>query len=236
MKKYSLLWKAGCAIAIGVICLIAPPRQRINAQSQYGDSYSGPCDRLIGTMCNKVYQNNQTITTIDQTQTEEVCGYTKTCTPTPPVTLAFVQDLLQRSEKATESATALVYPNIFPDRLEILVIPSSGQEIRKVVTTIGKDKADQTVKEKIDETVLDLLNAIRDPSSEDYLPAAEKLYDWLIRPIESDLESAEIKTLVFVMSGSLRSVPISVLHDGKKFLVQKYALATVPSMGYQQLI
>jgi CHAT domain-containing protein len=187
-------------------------------------------------MCNPTGPKiNDPITKIDSDQTEEICGYTKTCTTTPPVTLAFVQDLLQKSEKATESVTALVYPHLFPDRLEILVVPASGQEIRKVITNIGKDKADQTLKEEIDATVFYLLNSIRDPSSEDYLPTAQKLYDWLIRPIESDLEAAEIKTLVFVMSGSLGSVPISVLHDGKKFLVQKYALATVPSMGLVNL-
>jgi len=251
MKKYSLIWKAGCAAVIGAICASAPPIQRTNAQYSYPShspspltpsivlptpTTTGPCDRITGTMCTHTSsQPSDQISTIDTKQTEEICNYTKTCTPTPTLTLAFVQELIQKSQQVTESKTALVYFNIFADRLEILVIPANGQEIRKIVNNIGKNKSDATVKEQIDGAVVELLNAIRDPSSEDYLPAAQSLYDWLIRPIESDLESAEIKTLVFVMDGSLRSIPISVLHDGKKFLVQKYAVATVPSMSLVNL-
>lgn len=59
---------------------------------------------------------------------------------------------------------------------------------------------------------------------------AQKLYDWIVRPFASDLDSAKIKTLVFIQDGILRSIPMAALHDGEKFLVQKYAIATTPSL------
>ncbi len=59
---------------------------------------------------------------------------------------------------------------------------------------------------------------------------AQKLYDWIVRPFASDLDSAQIKTLVFIQDGILRSVPMAALHDGAKFLVEKYAIATTPSL------
>lgn len=59
---------------------------------------------------------------------------------------------------------------------------------------------------------------------------AQEIYDWLIRPFANDLEQAHIKTLVFVQDGILRSVPMAALHDGKQFLIQKYAIATIPSL------
>lgn len=35
---------------------------------------------------------------------------------------------------------------------------------------------------------------------------------------------------MFIQDGILRTVPMAALHDGKKFLVQKYAIATSPSL------
>jgi CHAT domain-containing protein len=59
---------------------------------------------------------------------------------------------------------------------------------------------------------------------------AQKIYNWLIRPFVEDLERLQIKTLVFVQDGILRSIPMAALHDGKQFLIEKYALATTPSL------
>jgi len=60
---------------------------------------------------------------------------------------------------------------------------------------------------------------------------AEQVYDWLIRPFSQHLSNAEIRTLVFVNDGILRSVPMAALYDGEKFLVETYALATVPTLS-----
>jgi CHAT domain-containing protein len=60
---------------------------------------------------------------------------------------------------------------------------------------------------------------------------AQQLHAWLVEPFERDLEAAGIKTLVFVQDGILRTVPMAALHDGEKFLVQKYAIAAAPSLS-----
>ncbi|ESA34057.1 tetratricopeptide tpr-1 repeat-containing protein [Leptolyngbya sp. Heron Island J] len=57
---------------------------------------------------------------------------------------------------------------------------------------------------------------------------AQQLYDWLIRPFEADL--ANVETLVFVNDGLLRSVPMAALYDGSEFLIEKFAVATTPSL------
>lgn len=59
---------------------------------------------------------------------------------------------------------------------------------------------------------------------------AQPLYNWIIRPFAADLDALQIKTLVFIQDGILRSVPMAALHDGEKLLVQKYAIATTPSL------
>lgn len=58
---------------------------------------------------------------------------------------------------------------------------------------------------------------------------ARQLYDWLIQPFETEL--AGLNTLVFVQDGLLRSVPMAALHDGRQFLIEKYAIATAPSLS-----
>src|SRR5206468_8696938 len=62
-------------------------------------------------------------------------------------------------------------------------------------------------------------------------PHAQKLYDWLIRPIEPDLAAFSIDTLVFVPDGALRTIPMAALHDGKQFLIAKYAVGITPSLN-----
>jgi len=59
---------------------------------------------------------------------------------------------------------------------------------------------------------------------------AQQFYNWIVRPFASDLEANNVKTLVFIHDGILRSIPMAALHDGEKFLVQKYAIATTPSL------
>jgi CHAT domain-containing protein len=60
-----------------------------------------------------------------------------------------------------------------------------------------------------------------------YSPS-QQLYKWIIAPFEQDL--ANIETLVFVNDGLLRSVPMAALHDGQQFLIEKFAVATTPSL------
>jgi CHAT domain-containing protein len=59
---------------------------------------------------------------------------------------------------------------------------------------------------------------------------AQRLYDWLVRPLEPDLTALKIATLVYVPDGALRTIPMAALHDGAQFLISKYALATTPGL------
>lgn len=59
---------------------------------------------------------------------------------------------------------------------------------------------------------------------------SEQVYSWLVQPIEANLAQSKVKTLVFVLDGSLRNIPMSVLYDGKQYLIEKYALALNPGL------
>ncbi|WP_300637329.1 CHAT domain-containing protein [Mastigocoleus sp. MO_188.B34] len=61
---------------------------------------------------------------------------------------------------------------------------------------------------------------------------AAKLYQWFIAPFKNDLENNNIKTLVLIQDGILRTIPMAALFDSQneKYLIEEYALATTPSL------
>ena len=141
--------------------------------------------------------------------------------------IANIINELKRTSKITNSPTAVVYPVIFDDRIEILVISPSGKIFQKTNADISK--------QIILKVISDFRSNLRDASSQDYLGEAQKLNDWIFKPIETTLQSEKIGTIVFVMDGDLRVIPTATLHDGEKFLVEKYAIANVPSFSLARL-
>lgn len=66
----------------------------------------------------------------------------------------------------------------------------------------------------------------------DYLPLAKQVYSWLIAPLVDRLVATETKTLVFVLDGALRNVPMAVLYDEatEQHLIEQYAIALTPGL------
>ena len=82
--------------------------------------------------------------------------------------------------------------------------------------------------EKTIEKLYQSLNPVY--SNKRRLKLSQQIYDWLIKPAEAELGDSEIETLVFVLDGSLRSIPMSALYDGEQYLVEKYNVALTPGM------
>jgi len=120
------------------------------------------------------------------------------------------------------SQTAVVvYPILLPDRVELLVSLPSG--LKRVSVPVGIDRLTQEVRQ--------FRRLLEKRTTREYLPHAQQLYAWLIRPLEADFKAAGIETLVFVPDGPLRTIPMAALHDGKQFLINKYAMAITPGLN-----
>ncbi len=115
----------------------------------------------------------------------------------------------------------IVYPILLPDRTELLVSLRTG--LKRVTVPVGADRVTQEVRQ--------LRRKLEKRTTREFLPHAQQLYDWLIRPLEPDLDAARAETLVFVPDGALRTIPMAALHDGQRFLIAKYALATTPGLN-----
>jgi CHAT domain-containing protein len=122
---------------------------------------------------------------------------------------------------AIDRKAAVIYPIILPDRLEVILsLPNSP--LRHYATDLPQDQVESTVKQ--------LRRELITVFNQNFLPLSKTVYDWLIRPIEADLAQNQVKTLVFVLDGSLRNIPMAALHDGKQYLIEKYAIALTPGL------
>jgi CHAT domain-containing protein len=125
-----------------------------------------------------------------------------------------------------DQKAAFIYPIILEDRLQVIAkLP--GQSLKHHVNSVKRIE--------VEKTAIELRTKLfRRNSPEVVIEKATKVYEWLIESLEQDLEnSSQVKTLVFVLDGVLRNIPMSVLYDAKRqeYLMQKpYALALVPGL------
>jgi CHAT domain-containing protein len=82
-------------------------------------------------------------------------------------------------------------------------------------------------REQLTSTIKSLRFSLENIATDEYLAPAKEVYDLLIRPMEADLARSQIDLLVFINDGSLRSVPMAALHDGKQFLIEKYPVVSL---------
>jgi CHAT domain-containing protein len=57
------------------------------------------------------------------------------------------------------------------------------------------------------------------------------MYDWLLAPLEADLQKLGINHLVYITDTGLRTTPLAVLHDGKGFAIERYSISLMPSLS-----
>lgn len=134
-----------------------------------------------------------------------------------------------------DAKAAVIYSIVLPERIAVIrSLP--GKPLGFYSTKIqasrdgnndGKGEVENTV-----EQLLASLSPVADAST--FLGPQQKVYDWLVRPIAAELEQSKIKTLVFVLDGILREVPVAALHDGKQYLIERYSIALTPGLELLQ--
>lgn len=121
-----------------------------------------------------------------------------------------------------DPTAAVIYPIILSDRLEVITsLP--GKPLIHYSTAVSQTEV---------ESILAEFRISLSPvvSRKKRLEISEKVYDWLIRPTEKELATSGVKTLVFVLDGAFRNIPMSALYNGEQYLVEKYAIALTPGL------
>ncbi|NJR70972.1 MAG: CHAT domain-containing protein [Synechococcales cyanobacterium CRU_2_2] len=158
--------------------------------------------------------------------------------------LAQVQNFLRsacetyetRSIEQIDPSAAVVYPIVLGDgpfeaagpgkgavdRLEV-ILSLPGQPLQHYGSAFPRAEQQQMLRQ---------LRQALNPAfpAETSLPTSQQLYDRLIRPGEILLKQQKVETLVFVLDGFLRDLPMAILHDGDRYLIETYRLALTPGL------
>ncbi|NEP60198.1 MAG: CHAT domain-containing protein, partial [Symploca sp. SIO2G7] len=132
-----------------------------------------------------------------------------------------------------DPTTGLIYPILLKDRIA-LILKRPGESLQYYTTPVDH----QTV----EDTLTKLQAYLRDPSRTNAIrELSSQVYQWLIEPFEAELDVdrsrdiSAIKNLVFVLDGSFRNIPMSMLYDQQRqrYLLERYSIAI--SSGLQLL-
>lgn len=126
-----------------------------------------------------------------------------------------------------------------------LVPLAQAEDNEKVIVQI-LDLGDQTIiivgdthyavdHTQLKQRVFDLTGRIQDPNfytfpSNQYLPQAQALYQLVLGPAMAKGLIPEDKTILFHLNGPMQSIPIGMLHDGDRFLIERNPITL--SNGY----
>lgn len=138
-------------------------------------------------------------------------------------TVETAQASVQGTDLRVDQGTAIYYPIVFPDRLELLVETADG--IRR-----SKSLVDEPTLRR---NVFAFANALRNGET-GVRAVATALYGFLMQPVVSLLEQQRVDRLVVVPDGVLRLVPFSALYDGKQYVVERFSVATASGLSLTQ--
>ncbi|MFW9264637.1 CHAT domain-containing protein [Nostoc sp. CALU 546] len=130
-----------------------------------------------------------------------------------------IDDIVDNSNPAT----AVIYPIILADRIEVIVKLPHIDELFHYRTYELESQIEATLDEL--RTKLEQRYTFRDREL-----LSKKVYDWLITPAEAYLQKNQVKNLVFVLDGSLRNIPMAALYNGQNYLIEKYSIALSPGL------
>ena len=109
------------------------------------------------------------------------------------------------------------------DRLELILLTAQGKPIRRSLKTTRSEVLSMALDFRLDVT------NVRDPHS--YLAPAQQMYQWLVAPLEKDLQQLGINNLVYITDAGLRTIPLAALYDGKGFILERYSVGLMPSLS-----
>ncbi|WP_413160378.1 CHAT domain-containing protein [Capilliphycus salinus ALCB114379] len=137
----------------------------------------------------------------------------------------FFQDAcLEAQPKAIDqidSNAIVIYGILLENRLEIIASLPKTQDLFHYRTPVSKTELTSTLKQL-------RFNLQKPYAYQEIKRLSEQLYRGLLEPLETKLKGDE--TLVFVLDGELRNLPMSALYDGQHYLIEKHPVVIQPGL------
>ena len=181
---------------------------------------------------------------LEERSTSQFQEYLEIANTVNVATLKDAQDVLSQVSQSSTEKPALVYVYYVPsaehedsvvvagelqgradDQLEVMLVTAEGAPIRRRQWGVSRAQVERVAAEFRREATSQF------SMPRDYLPSAQQLFQWMIAPIEEEIESQAISSLAFIMGDGLRTIPIAALHDGQNFLIEDYSLGLMPTFS-----
>ncbi|WP_199306750.1 CHAT domain-containing protein [Anabaena sphaerica] len=219
-------------------------------EQEISQKYSAIQDKAISlgkelTNLRKIPQKNRTATQekriselvkLEQTITAEFNKFSKS-----PSVVSLVQQLsvstgqeninlrqlnsIRDNLRQLNQKAVLLYPLVLDDRLELVIVSADAPPIHRTV---------QIKKTELNQLITEFRQSITNPRKS-AKETANKLYNYLIKPIENDLKQADAKAIIYAPDDRLRYIPLAGLYDGKNWLAQRFIINNITSASLTKL-
>jgi CHAT domain-containing protein len=131
--------------------------------------------------------------------------------------LQALQSDLRQLEKKTGVRSAILYTLVGAERTSVIFVGPAGPPV---------PFSFEIPSEKLNQKVFALRAALQNPRS-DPRPLAQGMYEIVFcrGELEKQLEGGAITNLMWSLDGTLRYLPMPALHDGRKYLVERYSMS-----------
>jgi CHAT domain-containing protein len=122
------------------------------------------------------------------------------------------------------------------DEVVLLQYYITDKRVGMLLTTAGIQLARHTdiSSEDLNQKISEFRRLIQNPKANP-LPVARDLYQILVAPVAKDLEQVNAKTVMLSLDGALRYLPFGALHDGERYLVNRWNLPMYTSVTRNKL-
>jgi CHAT domain-containing protein len=125
-------------------------------------------------------------------------------------------------DQVDQQNVAVLYPIVLGDRLEV-ILSLPQQPLKHYSAPVSQPEVERIVAQ----ARIFLEKPYTAPEGK---ALGQTIYRWFIQPAEQDLAQQQIDTLVFVLDGVLRNLPMAALYDGNQYLIERYSVALAPGL------
>ena len=134
-----------------------------------------------------------------------------------------IADRLREVKEQAGINPAVIWAVPKDDFLQLMLVTPDRQFIAKKIRGATRQRLTQRINE--------FETGISDRNSLAYVPPSRLIYNWVFKPLDPYLEAEQIDTVLLCTGPTLRSLPFSALHDGEKFVIEKYNIARIPAFS-----
>ncbi|MBJ7901545.1 MAG: CHAT domain-containing protein, partial [Cyanobacteria bacterium RI_101] len=135
---------------------------------------------------------------------------------------------LTELERTTGQRAAVIWLSPQPEELLTLMVLPGEAPLGLVNDGVGAEKLGSL-------TQAFLAEAAAPTTDRAYQTLGRELYDLLLAPLQPRLQQRRIQLLILCVGPGLRSLPFAALYDGRRYLVEDYALALIPGFNLAQI-